>query len=970
MMSADFTTSLSGVLHLGNYTLDVTSKVEDSLHNMIFAANIPEISLAALATDLLKSLQMELPICLPEVKLQEVSFRLNPFTSYVELLARLNLMMGGVKQSGSAFFLTALADDHTRGYLFGIRDLEIDLQNLPIVGEKFKLEMKLTDGMIIGSSAQFTNPPVPFGQVTSGRQVIFYPGLGFRANLICMGYKQPIDLFPVTGETTGLPIQLHDEAYVHSMPPYQADQRPAISAQFPLTDATQTALTLPMRSNTRGRVKWFAIEKTLGSLQLHRVGIELNGQLIRCILKTRIKVAGIAISLDGLGVTLSLGKLSDLQYTLEGLGITFKGGPLEISGAFSKVEDENYHTYQGSALVRIKSFSLFAVGSYTIPKHPSPSESDQTSLFLFGMISVPIGGPPYFYVKGIALGFGYNRNLIMPELKEVQKFPLVAGVLGEGAISGESKPDEVLQQVNQYLSPASGQYWLAAGIKFSSFGMIEGFGLCSVSFGAAFEVALLGIGNIQVPPRTANPIMQAELALVARFTLAQGVLGITGSLTSASYILSKNCHLTGGFAFYLWFAGQQKGDFVVSLGGYHQDFNKPAHYPTLDRVGLNWRISDQLQFNGRGYFALTPSCLMVGGELDATFHAGQLQAWFTANVHFLMDWKPLHYDSTVGVNIGVTYTFKAWQVQKTISTHLDASLHVWGPEFSGKARVYWAVISFTIEFGQSGPSEASYLQWPEFASSFLPKEQDSELLDICTIRVEQGLIKETKKNGSSHWIVKGDELALVTHSAIPITSIHLSQREISLQDLSTQLGVLPMGAGRSLTSVHRVTVQRQTPTGEWVELPAEDWTCQVLTENIPEALWGLEKVDQPSTRVIANAPSGIVIHPVHNCNYHQLQQLDLCHLGINQVDQWYSCENLQPPARVSFTGDSIERVETTVMKPEQAAIRNQIVQSLQSKGYGGGETGSLEELAKSAWNIFNGQPELVDLTGISSTVGT
>jgi hypothetical protein len=42
-----------------------------------------------------------------------------------------------------------------------------------------------------------------------------------------------------------------------------------------------------------------------------------------------------------------------------------------------------------------------------------------------------LGGPSFFYVTGLAAGFGYNRALSMPTIDQVASFPLVEEVTGD-----------------------------------------------------------------------------------------------------------------------------------------------------------------------------------------------------------------------------------------------------------------------------------------------------------------------------------------------------------------------------------------------------------------------------------------------------------------------------------------------------------------------------------------------------------
>ena len=64
-------------------------------------------------------------------------------------------------------------------------------------------------------------------------------------------------------------------------------------------------------------------------------------------------------------------------------------------------------------------------------------------------------------------------------------------------------------------------------------------------------------------------------------------------LTDNSWLLAPAVRLTGGFAFAAWFAGPNRGQFVLTLGGYHPDFHRDG-YPVVPRLGLVWQLGDAI----------------------------------------------------------------------------------------------------------------------------------------------------------------------------------------------------------------------------------------------------------------------------------------------------------------------------------------------------------------------------------------
>jgi hypothetical protein len=170
-------------------------------------------------------------------------------------------------------------------------------------------------------------------------------------------------------------------------------------------------------------------------------------------------------------------------------------------------------------------------------------------------------------------------------------------------------PMEALKAMGNYIKVSMWNYWLAAGIKFSSFKMINAYALLVVDVGKDFQVGLLGTAWLSAPPETSSPVVNAVMALEAVFSLRKGLIAVSAALTSGSYIISKDCRITGDFSYYTWL---YEGGFVVNLGGYHPDFVKPKHYPDGARLGLKWELPQYgVTIKGGGYFALTPSCIMI-----------------------------------------------------------------------------------------------------------------------------------------------------------------------------------------------------------------------------------------------------------------------------------------------------------------------------------------------------------------------
>ncbi|MEL6153056.1 MAG: DUF6603 domain-containing protein, partial [Bacteroidota bacterium] len=366
------------------------------------------------------------------------------------------------------------------------------------------------------------------------------------------------------------------------------------------------------------------------------------------LLDSGLATKALSIELMGFGAGLLLeDPLAIPSFTLNGLGIALQTGSINLSGTFLKGTPlaatgdwKTTEQYDGELGIQLGNFNLTAIGSYAQMQNDK-TQQKQSSLFAFAVIDYPLGGPPAFFITGGALGFGYNRALLPPDINGVSTYPLVEAALSPEDYRG-SLP-EVLQKMGSIAPVQLDEYWLAAGIKFTSYELINSFALATVSFGTKLEIVLLGLADIKVPTNDPNPVAEAQLALEARILPEEGLMSVDAQLTDASYILSKDCKLTGGFAFYVWYKpNQHAGDFVVTLGGYHPRFQKPAHYPDVPRLGFHWDVGEGLFLKGGLYFALTPVCVMAGGDLNATWQSGGIKAWFDLHADLLIFWKPYH----------------------------------------------------------------------------------------------------------------------------------------------------------------------------------------------------------------------------------------------------------------------------------------------------------------------------------------
>ncbi len=440
---------------------------------------------------------------------------------------------------------------------------------------------------------------------------------------------------------------------------------------------------------------------------------------------------------------------------------TFERIKVDLLNNFEKLKqlDDEYKSieeYNGLITFKMAKIEIIAIGSYI--KTPTYS-----SLFAFGYLGIPIPIDPAFYIHGFALGFGLNRNFIMPNITDIPEFPLIK-IVHQGGLKPGDDIKKIFQDLNRYLPALENNYVIIAGIKFDSYKMIFTTGIVAVAFGTKTSINLLGLSTMGLVG-----VYNFEFAFSLRADLDEGTFMAQGQLTDKTFILLPQLKLTGGFALGMWLKGENAGDFVFTLGGYHPKFKVPTHYPFTPRLGFSFKMGS-VDFYGNAYFALTPSCIMAGIAgglhlvLDGDVVYAEVSVVFSAD--FIIYWKPFYYNAEIYVQIYAKVVIDIWLLSINKSFNLAAKLSVEGPEFRGIATFKVAGYELEVKFGDHNKKINKSLTQVEFVKAYLP-----DLSKILTYNITSGILKKIKTSeGKETIVVNPKTFSLDIYSEIPITT--------------------------------------------------------------------------------------------------------------------------------------------------------------------------------------------------------
>ena len=762
----------------------------------------------------------------------------------------------------------------------------------------------------------------------------------------------------------------------------QTFQLPPPDAAAPAASGTADAAARPGAAAAAAAaapaVTWFDVQKSLGPLSVERVGLAAAGGTLGLAIDASLDTDVVSIQLTGFTVAFTPNAMTSAppSVSLDGLAVAVDADPVQIAGALVRSQGPDGVEYDGALVIRTGSYGIDAAGSYTVL-------AGAPSLFVFGVADGPFGGPPAFFVTGLAAGFGVNRALRLPTISQLAAYPLIVAAGSSVVPPGTQGTQDALAQLNSggWVPPTAGEYWVAAGVQFNSFELINGVLLATVEFGQDLVIALLGLASLRFPTLAdagdagdQGPVYAyVEVALEAVLRPRDGVLSIEALLTPNSFVLDPACHLTGGLAFYSWFGGNpHAGDFVFTVGGYNEVFAVPAWYPSVPRLGFSWQLDDALAISGEAYFAVTPTAIMAGGRLSATFAAGGLRAWFIAQADFIVSWRPFWYDVEVSVSIGVSYTATIAFVSGTFTVELGVSVHLWGPPLRGLAHVDWWVISFDVPInggGSPSPQATTLADWPTFARTSLPQNTSP-----CRARAAGGLqsiVTTTTAAGAAGetiWLFSGDTLALTTETVIPASQV-LIDGPATVTLAGQPVSVYPLASGTTVAVTHEIRVaawagatwQPGSPMPAGIDVSGWGWAT--VAGNLPAALWGTRgsQAQEPAPDSPATVAAVTGVTGTGQAVPGKSLTVQLAGVLISPL----TARGLALGARPAGTpgqapaGDTRTRVAATIDDPTVMALRGQVLTVAASSGLRAAlADGPLPLLAAETYAVLTSQPML------------
>ena len=754
-------------------------------------------------------------------------------------------------------------------------------------------------------------------------------------------------------------------------------------------------------------IQWKNVGKNFGPLFVDKVGISY-GPPISVVFDADLTIGPLQLTLNQLTLEISYSKSSlNIDFTLGGLGIEYSQGDLTIAGDFLVVVPSSSYKKQfsGGVIITLADLTITAAGSYA-EVYNNPNDSSQgtySSFFIFGLLDAALGGPPIAYVTGLSAGFGAGQDLIIPSIDNVTNFPLL-GIPPGGVFGGQSDVLQILGSLTTSensgpwvtLDPNGGK-WVAFGINFTSFELVQTNALLTVNFGGNddLEIALLARSVFSLPQNVSSDqaFVYAELDVDATLQPSIGLFKFDAILTKNSFVLDRDCVLTGGFAARNWFGDNPySGDFVITLGGYHPKYTPPSWYPSVDRLGFNWQYSDHISISGDAYFAITPTCGMGGGGLQFLFQDDHVRASYTAHTDVFVRWHPFYFNADIGVSIEASIHLDCFFFSINKTVELGADINIWGPPIGGTVSAHFGPFGFTVSFGADDPGLSQTIPWAEFAN-LLPHTTDdlgNSEIKMIKFTVEKGLVQPngvSNTTGNSIWTVRPGQFQFRIETSVPMTQITFPGSVDSAYPKDNDavkpvLNILPTGdMGATSTHIVEITGSANTLISNWivVDQPSSNPSLPtgIIQRNLPAAMWGASDSDksQPPIPLWTGMVLKAGIQPPTNVSA-------VISLAVFDADDPTPIGkglnmNLPPQSGVALVNPTFNRsvsaheaILDAIESSDKTAARNDLLTSLSNMdGMGSfGRISDLNTLALDLEAVFPDPPVIMDLDLVDGSI--
>ncbi|MFJ8085803.1 DUF6603 domain-containing protein [Streptomyces sp. NPDC096205] len=381
--------------------------------------------------------------------------------------------------------------------------------------------------------------------------------------------------------------------------------------------------------------------RPLGPLAPRGASLELtpDGPGLAVTLSATAQLPGLPLKvfLEGAGIALPVALSPDVRPGLdprglrelfpEGIGTELNLPPVSGGGLVRSTRDKGY---AGLISVDLGVLRVQAVALFRPPDGNTP-----TSFLVLLAAQFP---PP-----GIQLGLGFALDAVggLVGINRRAEITALQQLVCEGNADHVLFPDRAVERAQEIIGSLGGAFPVARGrvlvgpmVRITWGGrMVSLSGALILELPAPARAVLIGRLLVGLPD-PAVPLVRLQASVLGRLEPAVPLVELLVSL-SGSWIVG----LAVRGEMYLLVRGGPQPQFVLSAGGFHPRYPRPARVPALNRLQVDLAPGNGFGLRMEAYFAVTSNAVMFGGQvqLDATIAGCGVQGWLGLDALFVFD---------------------------------------------------------------------------------------------------------------------------------------------------------------------------------------------------------------------------------------------------------------------------------------------------------------------------------------------
>lgn len=441
-----------------------------------------------------------------------------------------------------------------------------------------------------------------------------------------------------------------------------------------------------------------------------------------------------------------------------GIGIAIDVGPVSGSGLINWNKDKE----ELLGALELKIASVGGISAMVLLNMKMPDGSKGFSFM--GALSIDftpgIPLPMGFTLTAIGGSLGLNRRMDIQQLRTAQQ----NGALKSALFGKDLKKDldNVIANMGKYYPVQQNQHFIGFLTQISWGTLLTADLGLFIQFPSPFEIAVAGSIKISISEKT-------EGLLCINVDFLGGINFQEGLYFDATIHDSKlvGISLYGSMALRIYWGGKKKG-FLISVGGFHPQFN-PAEIQAynatgMKRMGLSIGCGSLLKLTLEGYFAVTSNSLQFGAsaKIKIGWDSFGLNGEFSFNALFIF--KPFSFVFDISAKLSL-------RACGITLLSIGLSFELGGPaqwHAKGKASFWILFIKIKVSFNKTWgkKQELTNKKYVELLPMFADKFKDNTNWRVISGDLVDGLVKIIKPNGDELVIQPSDRVAF-TQDVIP-----------------------------------------------------------------------------------------------------------------------------------------------------------------------------------------------------------